>query len=97
MIFVGATSGLVVAGSKYAGFPTALPPEILALVAAVSAAGVVTAFLPAGVPLRFAIAFGCAAGFSIVGYALLGWVAEPYGISLAGACISLGSILAALW
>mgnify|MGYP001596961635 CR=1 FL=1 len=28
---------------------------------------------------------------------VLGWVAEPYGISLAGACISLGSILAALW
>lgn len=97
MLFVGCTSALVVAGSRYAGFPASLPPEILALVATVSAAGILTAFLPMGVPLRFAIAFGCAAGFSIVGYGLLGWVAEPYGMSLAGASISLGSILAALW
>ncbi|GJD91592.1 hypothetical protein BHAOGJBA_5140 [Methylobacterium hispanicum] len=97
MIFVGLASALVVAGSQYAGYPATLPPEILALVAAVAAGALVTAFLPVGVPLRFAIAFGCAAGFSIVGYALLGWVAEPYGLSLAGVCISLGSILAALW
>jgi hypothetical protein len=97
MIFVAAASGMVMLGSAYAGFPPALPPEIGALILTVAASAVLTSFIPSGVPLRFAIAFGCAAGFAIVGYAVLGWVPEPYGIALAGACICLGSILAALW
>jgi hypothetical protein len=97
MIFVAVTACMVVLGSTYAGFPPALPPEIAALIVSVAACAVATCFIRSGVPLRFAISFGCAAGFAIVGYALLGWVAEPYGIILSGACICMGSILAALW
>lgn len=97
MIFVAVAAGMVMLGFQYAGSLPALPPEIAALILIVAASALLTSFIPFGVPLRFAIAFGCAAGFAIVGYAVLGWVPEPYVIALAGACICLGSILAALW